>query len=257
MIFDTHAHYDNYKFKDDRDGILLSLPGAGVGRVLNPGCNLESSKAAMDLSKRYDFIYAAVGIHPEDCGDADENILKEIRDLIENPGGAKIAAIGEIGLDYYRPENPDRDLQKFILKKQLDMAREYKLPVIIHDREAHGDCMEIIREYKDITGVFHCYSGSAEMALELTRLGWYFGFDGPVTYPNARKAMEVVQAISEDRILIETDSPYLSPVPLRGKRNDSGNLIYIIKKLAEWRNISPERLEEITWENGCKLFKIN
>ncbi len=256
MIFDTHAHYDHNQFREDRDEILSALPGAGVGLVVNPGCNLDSSKMALELSARYDWIYAAIGIHPEDCADTDENMLSELEKLYSRPGKAKIVAVGEIGLDYYRKENPGKDLQKFVFRRQIEMALKYHLPVIIHDREAHGDCMSIIREYPDLKGVFHCYSGSAEMAMELTRRGWYFGFDGPITYKNARRAMEAAEIIPLDRIVIETDSPYLSPVPFRGKRNDSRNLKYIIHQLAEWKNITPEEMEKITCENGKRLFQI-
>lgn len=253
MLFDTHAHYDDEAFDADRDAVLTALPGQGVGLVLNPGCDVESSRKAVQYAAAYPHVYAAVGIHPENCGGYTAGDLAALRQLAQQP---KTAAIGEIGLDYYWAENPPRDLQQRVLRDQLALARELALPVIIHDREAHADTLSIIREFPGITGVFHCFSGSPEMAQELLKLGWYLGFDGPVTYKNARRAPEVAAVTPLDRMLIETDSPYMAPVPYRGKRNDSGYVHLIAEKLAEWKGVTPEEMARVTTENGKRLFRI-
>ena len=252
-IFDTHAHYDDSRFDADRDTLLSALPDAGVGLVLDPGCDIPSSQAAAALSERYSHVYAAAGIHPEECGGFHEGELDTLRKLLSRP---KVVAVGEIGLDYYWEENPPRELQKTVFRKQLALAEELRLPVIIHDREAHGDTMDIIREFPAVTGVFHCFSGSPEMAAELLKRGWYIGFDGPVTYKNARRAPEVAAITPPERMLVETDSPYMAPVPVRGKRNDSRNLSYVLETLAVWKGMTPEALTAITWENGRRLFRI-
>ena len=252
-IFDTHAHYDADRFDSDRDALLSAMPGVGVGLVLDPGCDLPSSRAAAELAERYPHVYAAVGIHPENCGDFVPEHMDALRQLAREP---KVVAIGEIGLDYYWPENPPRDFQQQVFRAQLELALELNLPVIIHDREAHGDSLAIVKEYPALRGVFHCYSGSVEMARELLALGWYLGFDGPVTYKNARKTVEVAEMVPLDRILIETDSPYMSPVPLRGKRNDSRNVFYIAEKLAQIKGMTTEELARLTMENGKSLFGI-
>ena len=252
-IFDTHAHYDDSRFDADRDALLSALPDAGVGLVLDPGCDIPSSQAAAVLSERYSHVYAAAGIHPEECGGFHEGELDTLRELLSRP---KVVAVGEIGLDYYWEENPPRELQKTVFRKQLALAEELRLPVIIHDREAHGDTMDIIREFPAVTGVFHCFSGSPEMAAELLKRGWYIGFDGPVTYKNARRAPEVAAITTPERMLVETDSPYMAPVPVRGKRNDSRNLSYVLETLAAWKGMTPEALTAITWENGRRLFRI-
>ena len=252
-IFDTHAHYDADRFDGDRDAVLTALPEAGVGLVLDPGCDLPSSRAAVALAERYSHVYAAVGIHPEDCSGFQERDLDTLRQLLRHP---KAVAIGEIGLDYYWEENPSRELQQTVFRKQLTLAAEENLPVIVHDREAHGDSLAIIREFPTVTGVFHCFSGSPEMAAELLKRGWYLGFDGPVTYKNAKRAPEVAAITPQDRILVETDAPYMAPVPMRGKRNDSRYLPYVIEKLAEWKGVTAEELTRITWENGKRLFRI-
>ena len=253
MLFDTHAHYDDEAFDADRDAVLTALPGQGVGLVLNPGCDVESSRKAVQYAAAYPHVYAAVGIHPENCGGYTAGDLAALRQLAQQP---KTAAIGEIGLDYYWAENPPRDLQQQVLRDQLALAWELALPVIIHDREAHADTLSIIREFPGITGVFHCFSGSPEMAQELLKLGWYLGFDGPVTYKNARRAPEVAAVTPLDRMLIETDSPYMAPVPYRGKRNDSGYVHLIAEKLAEWKGVTPEEMARVTTENGKRLFRI-
>lgn len=253
MLFDTHAHYDDEAFDADRDAVLTALPGQGVGLVLNPGCDVESSRKAVQYAAAYPHVYAAVGIHPENCGGYTAGDLAALKKLAQQPG---VAAIGEIGLDYYWAENPPRELQQQVLRDQLALARELALPVIIHDREAHADTLAIIREFPGITGVFHCFSGSPEMAQELLKLGWYLGFDGPVTYKNARRAPEVAAVTPLDRMLIETDSPYMTPVPYRGKRNDSGYVHLVAEKLAEWKGVTPEEMARITTENGKRLFRI-
>ncbi len=253
MLFDTHAHYDDEAFDADRDAVLTALPGQGVGLVLNPGCDVESSRKAVQYAAAYPHVYAAVGIHPENCGGYTAGDLAALRQLAQQP---KTAAIGEIGLDYYWAENPPRDLQQQVLRDQLALAGELALPVIIHDREAHADTLSIIREFPGVTGVFHCFSGSPEMAQELLKLGWYLGFDGPVTYKNARRAPEVAAVTPLDRMLIETDSPYMTPVPYRGRRNDSSYVHLVAEKLAEWKGVTPEEIARITTENGKRLFRI-
>ena len=253
MLFDTHAHYDSRKFDADRDAVLSALPGQGVALVVDPGCDLDSSRRAVELAERYPFVYAAVGVHPEDCGDWRDGHLDELRELAAHP---KVVAIGEIGLDYYWKENPPRELQKRVFRAQLALARELDLPVIVHDREAHGDCMDIVREFPDVRGVFHCFSGSAEMAKELARLGWMISFTGVLTYQNARKAVEAAQAVPLDRIMIETDSPYMAPVPHRGKRNHSGYVAHICERLAEVKGTTPEECSRATLANGRRFFRI-
>lgn len=253
MLFDTHAHYDDEAFDADRDALLTALPDCGVGLVIDPGCDLTSSRRAVELAAAYPHVYAAVGIHPENCGGCTDDDLAALRPLAQQP---KVVAIGEIGLDYYWPENPPHDFQQQVFRAQLELAQELDLPVIVHDREAHGDSLAIVKEYPALRGVFHCYSGSVEMARELLALGWYLGFDGPVTYKNARKTVEVAEMVPLDRILIETDSPYMSPVPLRGKRNDSRNVFYIAEKLAQIKGMTTEEMARLTMENGKSLFGI-
>ena len=253
MIFDTHAHYDSNGFNADRHDILAALPERGVGLVVNPGCDVESSRTAVALAERYPHVYAAVGIHPGDCAGVGEADFAALAELC---GHEKVVAVGEIGLDYYWKENPPREFQEMVLRRQIDLALERDLPVIIHDREAHGDILAVVRDYPTLRGVFHCFSGSPEMAEELLGRGWYLGFDGPITYKNARRAPEVAAITPLERILVETDSPYLTPVPYRGKRNDSTLLPYVVEKLAEWKGVTPAEMERITWENGKKLFGI-
>ncbi len=252
-IFDTHAHYDDSRFDGDRDAVLAALPEAGVELVLDPGCDLPSSRAAAALAERYGHVYAAAGIHPENCAGFQDADLAALRQLLAQP---KVAAIGEIGLDYYWAENPPRDFQQMVFRKQLALAEELDLPVIVHDREAHGDSLSIIREFPAVTGVFHCFSGSPEMAGELLKRGWYLGFDGPITYKNARRAPEVAAITPLERMVVETDAPYLSPAPVRGRRNDSRYLPHVIAKLAEWKGVTPEEMTRITCENGKRLFRL-
>ena len=252
-LFDTHAHYDARQFDSDRDQVLSSLPGQGVELVVNPGCDLASSQMAVELAGRHPFVYAAVGVHPEDCGDWEDGHIDRLRALAAQP---KVVAIGEIGLDYYWPENPSRELQKQVFRAQLALAVELNLPVIVHDREAHGDSLDIIREFPGARGVFHCFSGSAEMARELVKLGWMISFTGVLTYKNARRAVEAAQAVPLERIMIETDSPYMAPVPYRGKRNHSGYVELICRRLAELKGITPDECSRITLANGRNFFHI-
>ena len=253
MLFDTHAHYDSRQFDADRDQVLSALPGQGVGLVVNPGCDLDSSRQAIGIAERYPFVYAAVGVHPEDCAGWQDTDVDELRPLAAHP---KVVAIGEIGLDYYWKENPPREFQQRVFRAQLALAWELDLPVIVHDREAHGDCLSIIREFPQVRGVFHCFSGSAEMAKELVGLGWMISFTGALTYKNARKAVEAAQAVPLDRIMIETDSPYMAPVPCRGERCHSGLARHTCQRLAELRGISLEECARITFENGTEFYQL-
>ncbi len=252
MYFDTHAHYDDGAFDKDREELLASMPDAGVGLILIPGCDVKSSERALAIARSHTHVYAAVGIHPEELADCREGDLTRIAELT---GDDRCVAVGEIGLDYYWDASRKEE-QKELFSSQLTLALERGLPVIVHDREAHGDCLEIVSRFNGLRGVFHCFSGSVEMAKQLLRRGWYLGFDGPVTYKNARKAVEVLEICPLDRILLETDSPYLSPVPMRGKRNDSRNLRYVAQKIAEIKGISREKIAEAAAENGKALFGI-
>lgn len=253
MLFDTHAHYDSRQFDADRDQVLSALPGQGVGLVVNPGCDLDSSRRAIGIAERYPFIYAAVGVHPEDCAGWQDTDVDELRSLAAHP---KVVAVGEIGLDYYWKENPPREFQQRVFRAQLALARELDLPVIVHDREAHADSLAVVREFPRVRGVFHCFSGSAEMAEELVRLGWMVSFTGVLTYKNARRAVEAAQAVPLDRIMIETDSPYMAPVPCRGERCHSGLVRHTCQRLAELRGISPEECARITFENGTEFYQL-
>ena len=253
MLFDTHAHMDDRAFDADREALLTSLPAANIGLLMNPGCSLESSRNACKLAGQYDYIYAAVGSHPDAADEVTEEVLDEYRRLVrENP---KVKAIGEIGLDYHYEDIP-REIQRKAFRIQMELARELNLPAIVHEREAHEDGMKIVEEFPEVTGVFHCYSGSAEMAKWLVKRGWYIGFTGVLTFKNARKALEVAASIPLDRIVLETDCPYMSPEPFRGKRNDPGKLYRMAERLAEIRGLSLEEIHAITTENGKRLYKI-
>lgn len=253
MLFDTHAHYDATRFDSDRHELLATMQEKGVGRILNAGCDLESSRAAIALAHQYDFIYAAVGSHPDDADHVDEVLIDTYRQLAKEQ---KVVAIGEIGLDYYYEDVP-REQQKKAFRMQMELARELNLPVIVHERDAHGDGLEIVKEFPDVTGVFHCYSGSLEMARELVKMGWYVGFTGVLTFKNARKALEVAENVPLHRIVLETDCPYMAPEPYRGKRCDSTMLPRMAEKLAELRDRSVAEIEQITWDNGCRLFRMD
>ena len=253
MLFDTHAHMDDRAFDVDRAELLAALPDQGLTLVMNPGCSLESSRNAAELARRYDYIYAAAGSHPDVADEVNEEVLEEYRKLCKlNP---KIKAIGEIGLDYHYEDIP-REIQLRAFRAQMALARELGLPVIVHERDAHEDGMAVVREFPEVKGVFHCYSGSAEMAKELVKLGWYIGFTGVLTFKNARKAVEVAASIPLDRIVLETDCPYMAPEPFRGKRNDPGKLYRMAERLAEIRGLSVEEIQAITVENGKRLYRI-
>lgn len=252
QYFDTHAHYDSGKFNADRDEVLRAVHESGVALIVDPGDCAVTSERAVAIAQAYDFIYAAVGWHPEEAAGWTDDSLDQIRALAAQP---KVCAIGEIGLDYYW-DTSTKTMQETMLRAQLELALELDLPVIIHDREAHGDSLRIVCDYPALRGVFHCFSGSAEMAKELIRRGWYLGFDGPVTYKSNKKAAEVLAVTPLERILVETDSPYMAPEPCRGKRNDSSLLVYVLEKIAAFKGVSAEGMTRITQENGCRLFGI-
>ena len=253
MLFDTHAHLNDRAFDADRTQLLETLPQQGISFLMNAGCSLDSSRECVAMAQQYPYVYAAVGSHPDAADEVCDTVLEEYRKLCKLTD--KVKAIGEIGLDYHYEDIP-RELQKMAFIAQMELAREVKLPVIVHEREAHQDGMDIVRQFPEVAGVFHCYSGSAEMAKQLVDLGWYIGFTGVLTFKNARKAIEAAQAIPLDRIVIETDCPYMSPEPYRGKRNDPSRVLYVADKLAEIRGISPEEARAITLENGKRLYRI-
>ena len=253
MIFDTHAHYDHRRFDEDRESLVASLPEKGVGLVLNPGISLETSRAAADLARRHRHVYAAAGIHPKYVLDLPEDWRETLRALA---GEEKVVAIGEIGLDFYW-EKESAARQEEIFCAQLDLARELDKPVIIHDREAHRETMAVLREYPDLRGEVHCFSGDAAMAEELLARGWYLGFDGPVTFQmNQDHARSVACAVPLERMLLETDAPFLTPAPHRKERNDSTYLPLVARRLAAWKGVAEEKLTNITWDNGCRFFGI-
>ena len=253
-IFDSHAHYDDDAFDADREALLSALPEQGIGLLMNPGCSLASSRAASALADRYDYIYAAVGSHPDAADEVNDVTLEEYRTLCKlNP---KIRAIGEIGLDYYW-DKENHEKQEYWFRRQIALAREEKLPMIIHSREAAADTLRVMKEEKseEIGGVIHCFSYSVEMAEEYLKMGFYLGIGGVVTFKNAKKIKEVVQMAPMERILLETDSPYLAPVPYRGKRNSSLYLPYVVQEIAELKGISEEEVIETTEKNAVRLFR--
>lgn len=254
MIFDTHAHYDDSKFDEDRDALLKELHNNGISYILNACASIESLDANIELAQKYDFIYIALGIHPEFADKLDEGIINKIRELSKNK---KVVAIGEIGLDYYY-EDPPRDIQKVCFERQIELAKELSLPIIIHDRDAHEDTIKIIKKTKadQVGGIFHCFSGSAEMAMDMLKLNFNIAIGGVVTFKNARKTVDVVKAVPLEKLLVETDCPYLTPEPYRGKRNNSGYLVHTIDKIAEIKGISAKQVAEATLDNAKKLFKI-
>ena len=251
MLFDTHAHLDDRAFNEDREALLESLKNQGL--IMNPGCSLESSKNAVALANQYDFVYAAVGSHPDAADEVNEAVMEQYRTLCKE--NSKVKAIGEIGIDYHYEDIP-RDLQLKAFRMQMELARELNLPAIVHEREAHEDGLAVVKEFPEVTGVFHCYSGSLEMAKVLVDKGWYIGFTGVLTFKNARKALEVASGIPHDRIVIETDCPYMAPEPFRGKRNHPGYIYRMAEKLAELWEMPVEQVRDITTENGKKLYRI-
>lgn len=253
MFFDTHAHLDDERFDEDRAALIAALPALGITRVLNASSDLASSRRTVALCAKYDFIYGAVGVHPHETAqmtDADLDALAALFSM------RHIQAVGEIGLDYYYDLSP-RDVQQARLRDQLLLARQYQLPVVIHERDAHEDCLRILRDFTDLSIVYHCYSGSLEYAKILISLGFYLSFTGAITFKNAKAAPAVAAWMPQDRIMIETDSPYLAPVPYRGKRNFPGYVPLVAEKIAALRGVSVEEIARITYENGSRFFRIS
>ena len=253
MLFDTHAHYDDEQYDPDRDQLLTSMAENGVSMILNAGADIRSSRAGRDLAERYPFVWFAAGVHPHETEGMDDGSFDGLRELLRH---RKNVAVGEIGLDYHYDLSP-RDIQRKRFRQQMELAREMKKPVIIHEREACADVLDVIKDFRDLTGVYHCYSGSWETAKIILDQGWYLSFTGVITFKNARKALEVVEKMPADRLMIETDCPYLAPVPVRGTRNSSLNLHFTAEKAAEIRGISFEELAHITTENGKRFFGID
>ena len=251
-IFDSHAHYDDESFNCDRDTLLEELPNRGVCGVVTCGADLEGCRAAVDLAAQYDYIYAAAGIHPECVKDMPANYLELVEDFLSS---GKVVAVGEIGLDYHFEDNAPRAVQRQAFADQIALAQKHGLPVIVHDRDAHGDTMDILRQTAP-SGVVHCFSGSVEMAREVIRLGMYIGIGGAVTFKNARIPVEVAKFVPLDRLLVETDAPYMTPVPFRGKRCDSSMIAYTAEKIAEIRGIPAQELLDATRANAERLFRI-
>lgn len=262
MIFETHAHYDDEAFETDRDELISSLRSAGIGTVVNVGASIASSKSTLELARKYPFIFAAVGIHPEEFDELYEENESEIRQIIDDDrasGNPRVVAYGEIGLDYHWAENEQQmHLQRESFRRQLDIAAEYELPVIIHSRDAAEDTFEIIKSKseKGLTCDIHCYSGSPEMAELYVRQGHFIGVGGVVTFKNGKKLKETVRRIPIENILLETDCPYMAPVPHRGERNDSRYLEFVVREIAELKGLSEEEVIEITDENACRFFKM-
>lgn len=257
MIFDTHTHYDDEQFEEDRDSLLCSLAEQGVGAVANMGASMRGAKDSVELAKKYPFVYAAVGIHPDHAKELNEEEFQVLRVLAAEE---KVVAIGEIGLDYYW-DSTEREDQKYWFKRQLALAQELKLPVVIHSRDAAADTLDIMKEAyqqsgKQLTGVIHCFSYETEMAREYVKMGFYLGIGGVATFKNGRKLKEVIEDTPMEKIVLETDCPYLAPVPFRGKRNSSELLHYVVTAIAELKGISEEEVERITWENACNLYRL-
>lgn len=254
MIFDTHAHYDNEAFDEDRESLLSGLPGQGIGAVVNIGASISTSENTLELTRKYPFIYGAAGVHPNETGELNDHLIECLREMAEDP---KMVAIGEIGLDYYWDEQ-DRETQKYWFARQLDLARETGLPVVIHSRDAAKDTLDIMKEQKagDIGGVIHCFSYGVELAREYLNMGFYLGIGGVLTFKNARKLKEVVEYMPTDRLVLETDCPYLSPAPYRGKRNSSLFLTYVVEAVSRIKGISREQVEQITYDNAGRLYGL-
>ena len=254
MLFDTHAHYDSEAFDTDRDAVLSALPEKGVGLVLCPGCDLPSSEACAALAERYPHVWAAAGIHPENLEGASLAELDAVRALAARP---KVRAIGEIGLDYYWLKTPEeRSRSREFFDAQLSLAGQLGLPPIVHDRDAHRDCLDVVRAHRGVQGVFHCCALSVEDARTVLDLGWHLSFTGNVTFPKARRALEVIAAAPLERILIETDAPYMAPEPFRGRRNDSGYVFRVAETIAQIKGLTTEEVAAATTENGKRLFAV-
>lgn len=255
MIFDTHAHYDDHQFDDDRFSLIESMADGGIGAIVNNAADLESVTSSLELAHKYDFIYAAVGVHPENADELDEEKLEWLRDMSHDP---KAVAIGEIGLDYHYPDNPDKETQIKWFKRQLELAIEEGLPVVVHSRDAAADTMEIMKEAagRGVVADIHCYSYSPEQALEYVKLGFYIGVGGVVTFKNGRKLKETVEKIPLDRILLETDCPYMAPEPFRGQRNSSLYLPYVVKEIARIKGVSEQEVIDVTTANAKSFYRI-
>lgn len=252
MFFDTHAHYDDKRFDDDRDELLGSMQDAGISLILNAASSLNSTKFSLMLANKYPFIFASAGVHPHDAKSMTDDTVLELEKQAEHP---KAMAIGEIGLDFHYDFSP-RDVQKARFREQMELARRVGKPVIIHEREALNDMLDIIRDYRDLTGVFHCFSGSWETAKIILDMGWYLSFTGVITFRNARRVLEVLEKVPDDRMMLETDCPYMAPEPMRGRRNSSLFLPYIAEKIADARGLSVEDVAALTMENGLRFFGI-
>jgi TatD DNase family protein len=254
QLIDSHAHYDDEQFDHDRDEIIRRAVESGVTHIINAGSNISSSRMSIELSKRHEAVFAAVGVHPHEASSCGEDTIETLKTLASAP---KVAAIGEIGLDYHYDYSP-RETQREWFAKQLELALELNMPVIIHDREAHRDVLDAVKAFKSdgIRGVFHCFSGGVEMAREVLNLGFHIGIGGPLTFRNAKKPAEVIRFAPMDRILIETDCPYLAPEPYRGKRNWSGYLPAVIEKIASIKDIDYNEVERLTAENAISLFNL-
>lgn len=253
LIFDTHAHYDDRKFNEDRDILLNSLPQQGVGRVVNVGASISSCKTTMDLAKSYDFIYAAIGVHPTDIGGLNEETFAWLKNTLMEE---KAVAVGEIGLDYYwKDTDPRQQIQWFV--RQLELAGELKKPVVIHSRDAAADTLDIMKGYgRDLGGIIHCFSYSVELAREYLNMGYYLGIGGVLTFSNGRKLREVVEYAPLEQLVLETDCPYLAPSPHRGERNSSLWLPLVVDKIAEIKGISREKVIQTTWDNGNRAYNL-
>ncbi|MGN0488290.1 MAG: TatD family hydrolase [Ruminococcus sp.] len=249
-IFDSHAHYDDKWFDEDREQLLCELPKSGVVAVVNNSVNIETSEFNKKLAEKYPYFYFTAGYHPENLENIPENYLDRIQEFLKHP---KCVALGEIGLDYHW--DIPRDLQKNIFIQQIELSKKLDVPIIVHDREAHGDTMEILKEYKP-KGLLHCFSGSVEMLKEVLKLGMSISLGGVVTFKNARHSVECAEYVPMDKLLLETDSPYLSPVPNRGKRNDSRNIVYVAEKIAEVKGLTTQEVLDITAENAKKFYSI-
>ena len=252
ILFDTHAHYDDRRFDKDRDALLASMPQQGVGYICNIGCDMPTSRQSIALAEAHDHVYAVVGIHPHNAQDAQPEDFETLRQMTQHP---KVLALGEMGLDYHYDFSP-RDVQRKVFVRQMELAGELNIPVVIHEREACQDVLEVVRQHPVCRGVYHCYSGSAETARELVKLGYYLGFNGVITFDNARRSHEVIRSVPLERLLLETDCPYLTPVPHRGKRNDSGLMKHSLQKMAELRGLTPEEMARITTENALRFYGL-
>ncbi len=252
MLYDSHAHYDDSQFDSDRHIIIEEAHKNGVKFINNIASNIESSKASIALAEKFDYVYATVGVHPSDVMGMTENDIDTLRTLAQHK---KVVAIGEIGLDYHYDDTSEEE-QKIWLAPQLELAKELNLPVVIHDRESRNECMQILKSHKISNGVVHCFSGSAETAREFLKMGFHISFTGVITFKNARRAIEALKVIPMDRLMIETDCPYMAPEPFRGKRNYSGYVYRVAEKIAEIKNLSPQEVAQITTDNAIKFFNI-